>query len=272
MTFLGAECLSCRGTIEVDPPLMGNKWESLPDEDPEVSKITIIVPTLNEEANIDLLLERIFRVSRSSHLEFDVLFVDSGSKDRTCERVRAWQDREPVRLLRQDVNLGLAGAVLAGARVTDAAFVVVMDADLSHPPEAIPGLLQPLLAGTDDMVIGSRYVAGGSLPDWPLSRKLSSCLATFLALFFCDVRDPLAGFFALERRRLVELPGTVPGFKIGLAVLAEYGGDMRVKEIPIEFRNRNYGESKMDRRVAFEYLQQLLDLTIRRLTKRWCKK
>jgi dolichol-phosphate mannosyltransferase len=230
-----------------------------------VSKVTIIVPTLNEEANIDFLLERIFQVRRACHLQFDVLFVDSASKDRTCERVEAWQASEPVRLLRRDVNVGLAGAVIAGARVTDATFVVVMDADLSHPPEAIPELLLPLLAGTHDMVIGSRYVAGGSMPDWPLSRKISSRLATFPALFFCDVRDPLAGFFALPRWRLTELPGSVPGFKIGLAVLAAYGNTLRVKEIPIEFRDRDYGESKMDRRVAFEYLQQLIGLTVRRL-------
>ena len=232
-----------------------------------MSQITIIVPTLNEEANIDLLLARIFEVRRSSHLEFDVLFVDSASRDCTCERVRAWQDREPVRLLSRDTNVGLAGAVIAGAVIADATFVVVMDADLSHPPEAIPDLLRPLLAGTHDMVIGSRYVAGGSMPDWPLSRKLSSRLATFPALFFCDVHDPLAGFFALQRQHLIDLPGPVPGFKIGLAVLAEYGSDMRVMEIPIEFRDRDYGESKMDRRVAFEYLQQLFHLTVRRLAR-----
>ncbi len=242
------------------------------DEDRKLSKVTIIVPTLNEEANIDLLLERIFQVQRSCHLDFDVLFVDSASKDCTCERVRAWQEREPVRLLSRDTNVGLAGAVIAGAEITDAAFIVVMDADLSHPPEAIPDLLRPLLAGTHDMVIGSRYVAGGSMPDWPMSRKFSSRLATLPALFFCDVQDPLAGFFALERRRLAELPGSVPGFKIGLAVLAEYGKAMRVMEIPIEFRDRDYGESKMDRRVALEYLQQLMDLAIRKLMRKRCEK
>ncbi|MFH0780337.1 MAG: polyprenol monophosphomannose synthase [Pseudomonadota bacterium] len=237
-----------------------------------MSKVTIIIPTRNEEENINLLLERIFRVRRSCNLEFDVLFVDSASKDGTCAQVRAWQDREPVRLLSRHTNVGLAGAVITGAGATDAAIVVVMDADLSHSPEAIPDLLRPLLAGTHDMVIGSRYVEGGSMPDWPLSRKLSSRLATFPALFFCDVQDPLAGFFALERQWLVELPGPVPGFKIGLAVLAEYCSSLRVKEIPIEFRDRDYGESKMDGRVALQYLQQLVDLTVRRLRKRWCNK
>ena len=230
-----------------------------------MDKITIIIPTLNEEANIDLLLERIFRVRCSCRLDFDVLFVDSASKDRTCERVQAWQDREPVRLLRREINVGLAGAVVAGAGATDAVFVAVMDADLSHPPEALPELLQPLQSGSHDMVIGSRYIEGGSMPDWPLSRRISSRLATLPALFFCDVKDPLAGFFAVERRRLVELPGPVPGFKIGLAILAEYCHQLRVKEIPIEFRDRDYGESKMDRRVVLLYVYQLLELFLRRL-------
>ncbi len=226
--------------------------------------ITVIVPTLNEGANIDLLLQRVIAVRRASHLEFDVLFIDSASTDDTCERVQAWELREPVRLLRRETNVGLAGAVIAGARVTEAKYVAVMDADLSHPPEALPDLLQPLLSGTHDMVIGSRYIAGGSMPDWPLSRKISSRLATFPALFLCNVQDPLAGFFALERRRLVDLPGPVPGFKIGLAILAEYS-DLRVKEIPIVFRDRDYGESKMDSRVACEYLYQLFGLYMQRL-------
>jgi dolichol-phosphate mannosyltransferase len=233
-----------------------------------LSKVTIIVPTLNEEGNIDLLLDRIFQVRRSHGMEFDVLFVDSASQDRTCEKVRAWQDREPVRLLSCITDIGLAGAVMAGAAATDSMFVVVMDADLSHPPEAIPELIRPLLAGTHDMVIGSRYVSGGLMPDWSLSRKISSRIATFFARFFCDVHDPLAGFFALARRRLVDLPGPVPGFKIGLAVLAEYGRTMQIKEIPIEFRERDYGESKMSRRVILHYLQQLIDLTVQRI-KRW---
>jgi dolichol-phosphate mannosyltransferase len=230
-----------------------------------LATVTIIVPTLNEEENIDLLLHRVFQVRRARHLDFDVLFVDSASSDNTCERVRAWQEREPVRLLRREINVGLAGAVIAGAGQTGAPFVLVMDADLSHPPEAIPDLLGPLFAGTHDMVIGSRYVAGGSMPDWPLSRKLSSRLATIPALLFCRAKDPLAGFFAVQRRLLLALPGSVPGFKIGLAVLAAHRGNLRVKEIPIEFRDRDYGTSKMDRGVALDYLKQLVGLAAARI-------
>lgn len=230
-----------------------------------MAEITIIVPTLNEEGNVDLLLERIFAAVPQGGYDYEVLFVDSASRDQTCARVLGWQGRRPVRLLGRDVNTGLAGAVLAGAAATEAPYVLVMDADLSHPPESISQLLDPLLAGSFDMVLGSRYVTGGSMPDWPLSRKLSSRLATLPALMFCEVCDPLAGFFALRRELLLALPGPVPGFKIALAVLAEYHGRLRVLEIPIEFRDRDYGESKMNKRVVFQYLQQLAGLAIRRL-------
>jgi dolichol-phosphate mannosyltransferase len=233
-----------------------------------VAEITIIVPTLNEEGNVDLLLQRIFATFASKDLSIEVLFVDSASADDTRARVSAWCGHKPVRLLGRDVNTGLAGAVLAGAGNTEALYVVVMDADLSHPPESIPLLLTPVLAGDYDMVLGSRYVQGGSMPDWPATRKLSSRLATLPALLFCDVCDPLAGFFALRRELLLSLPGPVPGFKIGLAVLAEYHRQLRVLEVPIEFRDRDYGESKMNNRVVWQYLQQLAGLALRRLRSR----
>lgn len=234
-----------------------------------MAEITIIVPTLNEEGNVDLLLERIFATFASGDLAIEVLFVDSASADDTCGRVSAWSEHKPVRLLSRDVNTGLAGAVLAGARNTEAPYVVVMDADLSHPPESIPRLLAPVLAGDYDMVLGSRYVQGGSMPDWPATRKLSSRLATLPALLFCDVCDPLAGFFALRRELLLSLSGPVPGFKVGLAVLAEYHRQLRVFEVPIEFRDRDYGESKMNNQVVLQYLQQLAGLAARRLRRRF---
>ena len=237
----------------------------LRDEEVALSTITVIVPTLNEAENIDLLLERILSIRRSCNINFDILFVDSASTDETSDRVLEWQHKGPVRLLQQAINVGLAGAVIAGAKYTDSTYVLIMDADLSHPPEVIPQLLQPLLDGTHDMVIGSRYVEGGSLPDWPFSRKLFSRVATWPALFFCEVKDPLAGFFAVERRMLTELSDSVPGFKIGLAILAEYEKNIRVTEIPIEFRDRDYGKSKMNFSVVFDYLKQLVHLVLKRV-------
>lgn len=234
----------------------------------EQISVTVLVPTLNEEENVDLLLERLMTVRREANLDFDVLFVDSASADRTCDKVTAWADTGPIDLLCRDVNVGLAGAVIAGARHVTSDIVLVMDADLSHSPEDIPRVLQPLLTGNYDMVIGSRYIAGGATPDWPFSRRLSSRLATIPALLFCEVRDPLAGFFAVRRDLLADLPGAVPGFKIGLAILAEYGSELRVKEIPIQFRDRDLGQSKMNRSVIIDYAKQLASLFADRLRNR----
>ncbi|SDP62916.1 polyprenol monophosphomannose synthase [Desulforhopalus singaporensis] len=224
---------------------------------------TVIIPTLNEEENIDNLLERLVEVQRGNPFAFDILFVDSASEDETQQKVLAWQKRAPVRLLAQKFNVGLAGAVMAGARHATADLVVVMDADLSHPPEDIPRLLQPLVAGTSNMSLGSRYTAGSAMPDWPVGRKIKSRLATIPARMFCDVKDPLSGFFAIERDLLVSLPGTVPGFKIALALLAQYRKTIRVVEIPIVFCDRNCGSSKMSCSVVFAYLRQLVSLFAR---------
>lgn len=222
-----------------------------------MAEVTIIIPTLNEEENVDFLLERVFEVKDAAGLDFKVLFVDSASIDRTCDCVEKWQNKRPVTLLRRDVNVGLAPAVIAAAHQVDTAYVLVMDADLSHPPEKIPSMLAPLLCGQCDMVIGSRYVKGGAVPDWPLSRKLSSKLATLPALCFCSAKDPLAGFFAVKTRFITGLHTDIPGFKIGFAVLAEYHKSIRIQEIPITFRDRDHGQSKMTRGIVYDYLRQL---------------
>jgi len=152
----------------------------------------------------------------------------------------AWQAAYPVRLVRREVDDGLAGAVMAGARAAEGEFVVVMDADLSHPPEAIPDLVAPLFADSHDMAIGSRYVEGGSIPGWPLMRKISSKLATVPARLFTDVR---ARWPVLRRAspRLAGIGRQVSGFKIGFELLATAEVDLRVTEVPITFHDRYQG-------------------------------
>lgn len=221
--------------------------------------VSIIVPTLNEAANIDLLLERIFAVESLREFDLEVVFSDGASTDKTCERVETWQQQtNKVHLVRSAANEGLSAAVMAGARAAAGEFVVVMDADLSHPPEVIPDLVRPLLSGDCDMVIGSRYVQGGDTPEWPVSRKISSLLATLPARLLTDVKDPLAGFIAVRRERLASMNREVRGFKIGLELLATGEEEMRVTEVPIIFRDRCYGTSKMSVRVVLDYCRQLL--------------
>lgn len=219
--------------------------------------ISIIIPTLDEVENIDPLFERVFEALAGAEYDAEVVVVDDGSTDGTRARVRAWSDEHPVRLIERDHERGLSGAVLAGADAAHGDVVVVMDADLSHPPERIGALVEPILAGRSDMVVGSRYVPGGSTPGWPFLRRVASRAASWLAWPLVDIRDPMSGFFAVRRERLRSASLDAKGFKIGLEVMMAGGEALRVSEISIVFHDRAHGQSKLDSRVLLEYLDRL---------------
>ncbi len=223
--------------------------------------VSIIVPTLNEAENIDLLLERIFAVETLCECHLDVIFSDGASTDLTCEHIERWQHTHKVQLIQNPEHTGLSSAVIAAARASQSEFLIVMDADLSHPPEKIPDILAPLLSGEYDMVIGSRYIKGGAVPEWPLTRKISSQLATLPARLLTDVKDPLAGFIGVSRSRLAGIDREVCGFKFGLELLTTSETTLRVKEVPIIFRDRCHGTSKMSIDVILDYFRQLLILS-----------
>ena len=222
--------------------------------------VSIIIPTRNEELNIAPLLAGIAKTLASRASDTEVIFIDDGSTDRTRENICNYKGSLQVRLICRDGVTGLATAVVAGAKVARGELLVVMDADLSHPPERIPDLLLPLQNGSHDMAIGSRYVQGGSSSGWPLRRRLASWLATLPARLFTEVSDPLAGFFAVRREELLAITRPVVGFKIGLEILATTGDRLRVTEIPITFSDRRQGQSKMGTAVLFAYLRQLTAL------------
>lgn len=234
-----------------------------PSPPPSKYRISIIVPTLNEAENVDALIGDILGAT-SALGQVEVIFVDDGSTDGTRQRLMAWEAdpraRGAVRLLPRDGERGLAKAVLAGAELARGEVMVVMDADLSHPAQRIPDLVKPILDGTSDMAIGSRYVPGGSTPGWPAKRRLMSRAAALLAWPITDVRDPMSGFFAVRRERLLEAGARAEGFKIGLEVLVRSGDMLRVTEVPIEFRDRTRGRSKMGWRASVAYLRGLLSL------------
>jgi dolichol-phosphate mannosyltransferase len=236
---------------------------NLPDAVAE--QLTVIVPTLNEAANVEPLLARIFEQS-SETLQIEVLIVDDGSTDETCERVLLLGQTQPVRLLRRERPVGgLAGAVLAGAVAARSRRILVMDGDLSHPPERIRDLVAPLLDRSQDMVIGSRYVPGGRTPGWPWWRRLMSRAACLMAWPLARLHDPLSGFFATDRESLVQCRGDAAGFKIALELIVNAKRGFRVKEIPIVFRDRERGESKMRFGVLVTYLVRLVVLLARRM-------
>jgi dolichol-phosphate mannosyltransferase len=219
--------------------------------------VSIVVPTLNESPNIDPLLTQLFDALRDQPFDAEVVVVDDGSEDGTRDRVREWESDHPVRLLERGREGGLSGAVLAGAQMARGEVVVVIDADLSHPPGKVPALIQPILDNQSDMVVGSRYVRGGSTPGWPLLRRLMSRTASWLAWPIVDVHDPMSGFFAIRRDRMLERGMQADGFKIGLELLAGGPRPLRVCEVPIQFKDRQHGESKLGSGVIISYLERL---------------
>lgn len=232
------------------------------DPSPNAKSVSIIVPTLNEVENVEPLTRQIM----ASGIEpLEIVFVDDGSTDGTGERVRALTAEFPVRLvLRENPTLGLSGAVVAGVDAAAGDLIVVMDADLSHPPSRIPDLVKPLRAGTYDMVIGSRYVRGGTTPGWPLWRKIMSRAASACAYPLTRVHDSMCGFFAIPRPLLLERAPAATGFKIVFEIIVHSGRRLRVKEIPIAFCDRAKGASKMTFRVAVVFFFRWLAAVVRR--------
>src|SRR6266576_7281131 len=218
------------------------------DSSARASSVSIVIPTLNEEENIEPLISQITACAVPF---LEILFVDDHSTDNTRGKIHDLARTQPIRLIEQDgAELGLAGAIMSGARAAQGEVLLVMDADLSHPPERIKDLLAPLFAGTADMVIGSRYVPGGSTPGWPLWRLLLSRIGAALAYPLTGVHDSMCGFFAITRSRLLELASPAAGFKIAFETIVRGGGTLRVSEIPIAFRNRIRGKSKMSFGIA----------------------
>jgi dolichol-phosphate mannosyltransferase len=225
---------------------------------------SIIIPTLNEVANIEPLLDRIQLMAQQHGMDPEIIFVDDGSSDGSREQIKTYAGPLQVKLIERNQERGLTGAVVAGARASGCDLVVVMDSDLSHPPESIPALLELLRADSLDMVIGSRYIAGGETSGWPFFRKAASNIASLPARLLTRVHDPLSGFFAIHKQYLTVVESDLSGFKIGLEVIAGAGRNFKVGEVPIVFQDRSFGQSKMTGSIVGKYLQQLVRLFFKR--------
>jgi dolichol-phosphate mannosyltransferase len=221
--------------------------------------ISVVVPTYNEAGSLPELAGRLFAALQEAQLEGELVVVDDGSPDGTGDLAEELARRYPIRVLHRPARLGLASAVLEGMARSQGEVLVVMDADLSHPPEVVPRLVAPLLAGQADLAVASRYIPGGGVSHWPWTRRFVSWGANRLARLIVPVRDATSGFFAV-RREVVEGASLNPiGFKIGLEVMAR-GQYRRFVEVPYTFEDRRYGRSKFGLREVFHYLRQLLAL------------
>ena len=232
-------------------------------------QLSVIVPTYREAQNLVVLVPRLRQVFLEQDLDAEIVVVDDNSPDDTVEVVRELSKVHPVRLIVRTSERGLSSAVIAGMRAADGEVLLCMDADLSHPPEDVPKLYRAvathpsgLVASTNLFAIGSRYVAGGSTESgWGLGRWLNSKGATLLAAPLTSVSDPMAGFFALRREDFLKASSLLDpiGYKIGLELLVKTGTRQAI-EVPIEFKNRLHGESKLSLREQLNYLRHLARL------------
>jgi dolichol-phosphate mannosyltransferase len=230
-------------------------------------ELSIVVPTFNERDNVELLLARLDEVLEG--IEWEVIFVDDDSPDGTAARVRELaQTTRRVRCLQRLARRGLSTAVVEGMLASSAPFLAVMDADLQHDEVLLPRMLACLKQGNLDVVVASRYTAGGGTGDWAKSRAAMSGFATRLArlVVAAELTDPMSGFFVMTRtafeRAVRRLSGR--GFKILLDLFASTPTPYRFAELPYTFRPRTHGESKLDSLVVWEYFMLLLDKLVGR--------
>ena len=228
--------------------------------DPVGSGAWIVLPTYNEADNLGTIAAAILTAAPGATL----LVVDDGSPDGTgslADELAAADDR--IRVRHRPAKQGLGRAYLDGfgiALAGGARFIVQMDADWSHDPAALEGLLRPVRDGSADLVIGSRYTRGGGVVEWGLGRRLISRGGSVFArlVLGLTVHDLTGGFKAWRATTLAAIPfaGVHAGgyvFQIEMTFRASRSG-ARVAEVPITFRDRRVGQSKMSRRIVFEAL------------------
>ncbi len=226
--------------------------------------LSVVVPTYNEAGSLPKLAERLHAALVGR--DWELVVVDDGSPDGTADVAAALAPRIPVQVVRRAGKAGLASAVVAGFDAARGDVLLVMDADLSHPPEVVPALLDAIEHGAD-LAVGSRYVKGGGVMDWPLKRRAVSRVACLMGNLLVPVRDATSGFFALRRAVIDGVRLNPIGFKIGFEVIAR-GRYKKVVEVPYTFRDRELGASKFGRREIVQYVVQLGQVARDRLLRR----
>lgn len=232
----------------------------------EPLRLSLVVPTFNEQANIRELVGRLEKCLGPAGWE--VIFVDDDSPDGTARVVRELASTDArVRCLQRIGRRGLSTACIEGLLAGAAPVLAVMDADLQHDESILPLMLQQIEAGAE-VVVGTRYANGGGTGDWDASRITMSLVATRMSRMILKqpVSDPMSGFFMLRRTVLEgavrQLSGI--GFKILLDILASSPNMVKVAEVPYTFRSRLHGESKLDHMVIWEYAMLLADKMVGR--------
>ena len=225
-------------------------------------ELSIIIPTFNERVNVEPLLRNLDDALKG--VAWEAIFVDDDSSDGTAEHVRGISQNDPrVRCIQRIARRGLSSASIEGMLASSAPYLAVMDGDLQHDETLLKKMLQVLRFEDLDIIVGSRYVAGGSTGDWSKSREKMSRFATAFGriLMRVDIQDPMSGFFMLKRSFLDRVVHRLSGkgFKILFDLFVSSPELVKFKELPFEFKKRVAGVSKLSTLVIWEYLLLLAD-------------
>jgi len=240
--------------------------------------ISIIIPTYNESENIIGLLDKI-KQNLLQNVFTEIIIVDDNSPDGTGNIVQNYIDNSikiksedgtanfkekpySIKIINRKIKNGLIPAILEGVKSSKGDYILIMDADFSHPPEIIPKIIKKLLDTSSSIVIASRYTKDGSIIGWPFKRRLISKGAAIIAKFGLNVNnvtDPMSGFFAVPRPILENIKIDTKGYKILLEILVK-SKDIPIFEIPYTFLDRKSGKSKMGFNVIVDYVGSVWQL------------
>ncbi len=229
-------------------------------------KFSLVIPTYNEAGGIERLIATLSDVFASAGLDGELIVVDDNSPDGTGAIVDGLAAKYPVRCLHRPGKMGLSSGVIDGWNYArpDSAYLGSIDADFSHDPKIVPAMVAALDSGKYGLAVGSRYVKGGGITNWPMKRIVTSQVACLMAYPLTPIRDITSGFLLVKREALVGVALDPIGFKIGLEVAAKahYG---KALEVPYVFTDRIVGESKLNSKEITNYLRQLGRLYAERL-------
>lgn len=220
--------------------------------------LSVIVPTYNEKGNMKPLINGLTETLNNASIPFEIIVMDDNSPDGTADEVRRLGNPK-ARVVVRTSDRGLSPAVIQGYSEARGDIYLVMDADLSHPISAVPEIYRRIAEEGADVVVGSRHTAGGGIEDWPFVRRVISFGAALMARPLTSCTDPMAGFFAIKPSVIKGVKLNAAGFKILLEVLVK-GNYSNLQEVPITFRDREVGESKLTRGVMINYITHLIHL------------
>ncbi len=221
--------------------------------------VSVVIPTYNEAGGIEQLIAALTDVFAKAGINGEIVIVDDNSPDGTGALVDALAARYPVRCLHRAGKLGLASAVIDGWATCSSPILGVMDADFSHDPKIIPQMVQAIQSGECELAIGSRYIRGGGITNWPWRRRITSRVAIMLATPLTRVKDITSGYLFCKRSVIEGVALDPIGFKIGLEVIMK-GNYKNAKEVPYVFTDRRVGSSKLNSGEILNYLKQLVKI------------